>query len=73
MAKRIRSAKGEMVDFDILTIKQQIAAGKSKAVVEPVVEVKRQENFIDKRNKRRIAKVVNKQPDDVTETEPTTE
>jgi hypothetical protein len=73
MAKRIRSAKGEMVDFDILTIKQQIAAGKSKAVVEPIVEVKRQENFIDKRNKRRIAKVVNKQPDDVTETEPTTE
>lgn len=57
MGRRIRSAKGEVVDFDILTIKAQIAAGKTaKLVEEPAVEVRRQENFIDKKTKRRIAK-----------------
>lgn len=57
MGKRIRSAKGEMVDFDLLTIKAQIAAGNAaKAVQEPAVEVHRQENFIDKKLKRKIAR-----------------
>jgi hypothetical protein len=67
MGKRIRSARGEIVDFDILTIKQQIANGKSTKQEEPAVEVKRQENFIDKRAKRRIIKAVQKPVDDNTD------
>jgi len=59
MSKRARSAKGEIVDFDILAIQSQIAAGTAKKD-QPVVEVKRSENFIDKRAKRTIAKIVNK-------------
>lgn len=60
MAKRIRSARGELVDFDVLSIKQQIAStneNKSKEEV-PVVNIQRQQNFIDKKIKRKIAKTL---------------
>jgi exonuclease I len=65
MGRRIKSAKGEMVDFDILSIKAQIAAGKVVKTEEPAVVVKRQDKFIDERVKRRIKKVpepVNMEP-----------
>lgn len=65
MSKRVRSAKGEIVDFDILSIKSQIAAGAAKKE-EPAVEVKRSENFIDKRAKRTVAKITKKQQEPVT-------
>lgn len=62
MAKQIRSARGEVVDFDILSIKAQIASGQNVkpeeevSTVEREISVKRQENFIDKRLKRQVAK-----------------
>lgn len=54
--KRTRSAKGELVDFDILTIKAQIAAGHNAKSEAPTIEVKRQENFIDKKMKRQVTR-----------------
>lgn len=49
MAKRgVRSARGEIVDFDLLKIKQQIAS-----VPKPIT-VETRENFIDNKFKRRI-------------------
>ena len=64
MAKRIRSAKGEIVDFDLLTIKQQIAGNPNKQPAkmteEPPMQIKRPENFIDKKTKRKIAKTTQK-------------
>ena len=53
MSKRIRSAKGEIVDFDILTIKSQIAAGNAlKENDVPKIEVARKDTFISKKAKR---------------------
>jgi len=49
MTKR-RSAKGEMVDFDLLRIKEQIAAGPKP------VNVQSREEFIDRRVRRRAKK-----------------
>lgn len=48
MSKPVRSARGEMVDFDLLKIKQQIAATPKSAPVQA------RENFIDQRFKRRL-------------------
>lgn len=61
MAKQIRSARGEVVDFDILSIKAQIASGQAVRTeeasgVDQEIKVKRQENFIDRRLKRQVAK-----------------
>lgn len=57
MSKRIRSAKGELVDFDILTIKSQIASGQLLKAAEPTkIDVKRQDSFITKKVKRTISK-----------------
>ncbi len=50
MGKRVRSAKGEMVDFDFLKIKQQLASAP------PPIEVKDRQNFIENRLKRRLKK-----------------
>jgi hypothetical protein len=57
MAKRAVSARGETVDFDLLTIKAQEAANKANVKdVTPVIEIKQQENFMDRRVRRRIKK-----------------
>lgn len=48
MAKPVRSAKGELVDFDLLKIKQQMSATPKSAPVQA------RENFIDQRFKRRL-------------------
>jgi hypothetical protein len=51
MAKPVRSARGEVVDFDLLRIKQQIASAPK------TTNVKAREDFIDQKFKRRIKKL----------------
>jgi len=50
MARRIRSAKGETVDFDLLHIKQQMTSTK------PTKSVRARQDFIDRRLRRKIKK-----------------
>jgi len=50
MGKKARSARGVMVDFDLMQIKRQIAAAPTP------LEVKARQNFIENRLKRRIKK-----------------
>lgn len=50
MGKKVRSSRGEMVDFDLLKIKQQIA---SRPATE---DVKARQNFIERKLQRRIRK-----------------
>lgn len=52
MSKKIRSAKGTMVDFDLLAIKQQMASQPAP------VNVEAREKFIDRKLRRRKAKNV---------------
>lgn len=51
MGVKIKSARGETVDFDLLKIKEAIASNP------PTTEVKARQDFIDKRLRRRIKKV----------------
>ncbi len=51
MGKKVRSAKGEMVDFDLLKIKEQIASAPAPQ------DVKLRQDFIEKRIRRRLKKV----------------
>jgi hypothetical protein len=46
--KGVRSARGELVNFDLLKIKQQIASAPK------TTDVKARENFIDQKFKRRL-------------------
>ena len=48
MSKRVKSMKGEIVDFDVLKIKQQIAASPAP------IEVSERKSFIDNKLQRRI-------------------
>jgi flagella basal body P-ring formation protein FlgA len=50
MGNKVRSARGVMVDFDLIRIKQQIAAGS-----EPM-SVKSRQDFIDRKLRRRVKK-----------------
>jgi len=50
MGKKVRSAKGEVVDFDYLKIKEQLASAPTP------LEVKNRQNFIENRLKRRLKK-----------------
>jgi hypothetical protein len=50
MGKKVRSARGEVIDFDLLKIKEQIAQ------TPPSVDVKKREEFIDKKFQRRLRK-----------------
>ena len=51
MGKKIRSAKGEIVDFDLLKVKEQIASAPAPQ------DVKMRQDFIEKRMRRRLKKV----------------
>jgi hypothetical protein len=51
MAKKIRSAKGELVDFDLLKIKEQISSSP------PPQDVRMRQDYIEKRLRRRLKKV----------------
>lgn len=53
MAKPVKSARGELVDFDLIKIKQQIAAAPKPT------NVKAREDFVDKKLKRRLKKIKN--------------
>ncbi len=73
MAKRTKSARGEVVDFDLLAIQAQEAintANKTKAV--PLaIDIKPAESFLDKRNRRRIKKAIADQPTATVDTNTT--
>lgn len=51
MAKKVRSARGELVDFDLLKIKSAIASAPK-----PLTVTKR-EDFIDKKSRKRLKKI----------------
>lgn len=51
MGRKVRSARGEIVDFDLLEIKQQMMS------TPKTVDIEARENFIDKKLHRRIKKV----------------
>lgn len=51
MGKKIRSARGEQVDFDLLKIKEQMASSP------PPQDVRMRQDFIEKRLRRRLKKV----------------
>lgn len=51
MAKSVRSARGAMVDFDLLRIKQQMASAPKTTTVQA------REDFIDQKFKRRLKKM----------------
>lgn len=51
MPRKVRSAKGEMIDFDLLKIKQQIASAPK------TTDVKKREDFIDKKLRRRVKRI----------------
>lgn len=48
MTKIVRTARGDMVDFDLIKIKQQLAD------VPAPTEVAARENFVEKRLKRKL-------------------
>ncbi len=50
MGKKVRSAKGVLVDFDYLKIKEQLATAPTP------IEVKERQDFIENRLKRRLKK-----------------
>lgn len=50
MGKKIRSARGELVDFDLLKIKEQMASAPAP------VDVRQRQNFIEQRLRRRLKK-----------------
>jgi len=53
MGKKARSVRGEIVDFDLMQIKKQIASAPTP------LEVKARQDFIENRLKRRIKKAQN--------------
>lgn len=63
MSKKVRSARGDMVDFDLIKIKQQIASRPATS------DVRARQDFIERKLHRRIKKVFPKKqaPVDVIE------
>jgi len=53
MARKTRSIRGEIVDFDLFDIKKQMQNA-------PITtDVKKRENFIDKKRRRNVKNVIN--------------
>lgn len=50
MGKKVRSSRGEMVDFDLLKIKEQMTASPAPT------DVRARQDFIEKRMRRRLKK-----------------
>lgn len=48
MPKIVRTARGEMVNFDLIKIKQQLASAPAPT------EVRERENFVERRLKRKL-------------------
>lgn len=51
MPRKVKSAKGVVIDFDLLKIKEQIASRP------PTTDVKKREDFIDKKLRRRVKRI----------------
>lgn len=51
MPKKVRSAKGKIIDFDLLRIKEQMINGPKPP------NVQERQNFIDQKMRRRVKKV----------------
>jgi hypothetical protein len=60
--RKVSSARGEVVDFDLLMIKQQLAAAPSN------IEVARRQEFIDNKEKGKATKA--KSPAPIEENQP---
>lgn len=56
MPKKVRSAKGEIVDFDLMKIKEQMANAA------PPADVKAREDFVDRRLRRRLRRTTVRPP-----------
>lgn len=56
MGKKVRSAKGELVDFDLLKIKEQMATAPAP------LDVKKRQDFIDRRMRRRLKRKPSTRP-----------
>ena len=67
MPRQSRSARGEIVNFDLLQIKDQMAAAPKP------VEVKAREDFIEKKLRRRVKRIVRPPVEPVAVTEAETE
>lgn len=52
MGKKVRSAKGALVDFDLLKIKEQMSTAPTPT------DVRARQDFIDRRQRRRIRKTL---------------
>ena len=52
MVKKVRTSRGNMIDFDLLKVKNSMSSNPK------TVEVKHRENFIDKKMKNRVRKTV---------------
>ena len=50
MSKRVKSARGQLVDFDLLKIKEQIASAP------PPVDVQQRQDFVERRLRRKVKK-----------------
>lgn len=50
MGRKVRTARGEVVDFDLLRIKEQISS------TPPPIDVKQRQDFVEKRLRRRLKK-----------------
>lgn len=67
MPSKKRSMRGEMVDFDLLKIKEQM-----KTAPKPV-EVTAREDFVDRKLRRRVKRVIRKPTIENTEETTNTE
>ena len=67
MGKQVRSAKGVVVDFDLIAIKEQMAAAPAP------LDVRKRQDFIDRRMRRRLKRKPNLQPAKVAPVEPKTD
>lgn len=54
MPKKVRSAKGQVIDFDLLRIKQQLGDAPTPA------NVQARQDFIDQKMRRRVKRVKDK-------------
>lgn len=57
MSVKTRSARGELVDFDLLKIKEQIASNPAPT------DVKARQNFVDRRLRRRVKNATEREYD----------
>lgn len=62
MAKKVRTAKGQIVDFELFKIKESLSNFPT------TVEVKARERFIENKMKRKLKKAKNKMLEDMKDT-----